>query len=556
MFNDILYVYLYRISHAPQAPYFGTNYDYRRIHQICGGNIDFYNVQFYNQGNERYNTYQNMYVGTTAWATGSNINAWKNIVGLDKIVIGKCAPGGCGATVHEMSGTAIKNLIQTAINNNNKPAGFMVWELIREKNTNFAMINAVSPLFPTSPTAPTTRPAPSPVILPTLAPPTVPPPSGIGGGRGCVSGSICFKVAGMSTYWIGILNPTNILTGCSIKECSDISLRISGTNTWIDGYYDTGANKCAFSFRNPLSSNVRLDVKLTSNNGQILISTNVIQSTAAGDWNFNNQFNSCSSVNTNPTTPSPKPTQRPSLRPTDKPATSPIDNNSGETLPNIKIKLYWGSGSYYLAFFSDFASAIPNGCSISSVNARMTGTNAWATCTLSGSYYTCSGQRFYTGGDISIDIRITASNGFSLIGYNVIKGFKYGIEYDFGSNFKINECFDRSIATDKIKAFDFNNYNVKSWGVFISVLIGILCLIIGIILYSCYSMKKIKTTQKDFEIQNALQSTMKSNTTVVTLTPMINGITQGNIKTVNDSDSDDIIDPVNTNDTTQMNTTQ
>ena len=123
---NILSVHIYRISHAPQAPYFGTNYDYRELHETCGDNIDFHNVQFYNQGNERYNTYQNMYVATTAWATGSNINAWKSIVGLEKIVIGKCTPGGCGATVHEMTGTAIKSLIQTAITNNNKPAGFMV----------------------------------------------------------------------------------------------------------------------------------------------------------------------------------------------------------------------------------------------------------------------------------------------------------------------------------------------------------------------------------------------------------------------------------------------
>ena len=39
----------YLISHAPQAPYFDLGYDV--VHRNCGADIDYYNVQFYNQGN-------------------------------------------------------------------------------------------------------------------------------------------------------------------------------------------------------------------------------------------------------------------------------------------------------------------------------------------------------------------------------------------------------------------------------------------------------------------------------------------------------------------------
>jgi chitinase len=49
------------ITHAPQAPYFSTeaykNGGYTKIHQKVGHTINFYNIQFYNQGNTQYNTF-------------------------------------------------------------------------------------------------------------------------------------------------------------------------------------------------------------------------------------------------------------------------------------------------------------------------------------------------------------------------------------------------------------------------------------------------------------------------------------------------------------------
>ena len=49
------------VTHAPQAPYFSStsykNGAYVTVNQKVGNLIDFYNVQFYNQGDTTYDTY-------------------------------------------------------------------------------------------------------------------------------------------------------------------------------------------------------------------------------------------------------------------------------------------------------------------------------------------------------------------------------------------------------------------------------------------------------------------------------------------------------------------
>jgi len=54
------------ITHAPQAPYFCKDFyknrAYYTVHKEVGDTIDFYNMQFYNQGNNRYDTYQTLFL--------------------------------------------------------------------------------------------------------------------------------------------------------------------------------------------------------------------------------------------------------------------------------------------------------------------------------------------------------------------------------------------------------------------------------------------------------------------------------------------------------------
>jgi chitinase len=45
----------YLVTHAPQPPYFDIGYD--AVHRMCGDDIDYYNVQFYNQGPGYYTDY-------------------------------------------------------------------------------------------------------------------------------------------------------------------------------------------------------------------------------------------------------------------------------------------------------------------------------------------------------------------------------------------------------------------------------------------------------------------------------------------------------------------
>ena len=55
------------VSHAPQGPYFNSDYSstgsYITINNVSGKYIDFYNIQFYNQGNETtYDNYQKLLI--------------------------------------------------------------------------------------------------------------------------------------------------------------------------------------------------------------------------------------------------------------------------------------------------------------------------------------------------------------------------------------------------------------------------------------------------------------------------------------------------------------
>jgi len=54
------------VSHAPQGPYFSPSFApkgaYLTINNLVDKFIDFYNVQFYNQGNTTYETYEQLFV--------------------------------------------------------------------------------------------------------------------------------------------------------------------------------------------------------------------------------------------------------------------------------------------------------------------------------------------------------------------------------------------------------------------------------------------------------------------------------------------------------------
>jgi chitinase len=85
----------YIITHAPQAPYFMgvTKYPaggYLKINEDVGNDIDWYNIQFYNQDSSKYDTYQTLFDSSDGWATNTAVKQIAAAgVPKEKLVVGK-----------------------------------------------------------------------------------------------------------------------------------------------------------------------------------------------------------------------------------------------------------------------------------------------------------------------------------------------------------------------------------------------------------------------------------------------------------------------------------
>ena len=83
------------LTMAPQAPYFTNNGNYENgamltVHKAVGDLIDWYNIQFYNQGDSSYDTYDTLFVESNGFFTGSSVSEMvANGVEKEKIVVGK-----------------------------------------------------------------------------------------------------------------------------------------------------------------------------------------------------------------------------------------------------------------------------------------------------------------------------------------------------------------------------------------------------------------------------------------------------------------------------------
>jgi chitinase len=83
------------VTHCPQAPYFKNTYypkgGYVTIDQQVGDLIDFYMIQFYNQGDSQYNTYNELFVNATGKQfNGTSVSEIAKLgVPLNKLVVVK-----------------------------------------------------------------------------------------------------------------------------------------------------------------------------------------------------------------------------------------------------------------------------------------------------------------------------------------------------------------------------------------------------------------------------------------------------------------------------------
>jgi hypothetical protein len=87
----------YIVTHAPQAPYFTGTHKYPKggyntIHKEVGHLIDWYNIQFYNQGDNAYDSYESLFTNSAGWFPRTSVDEIiKQGVEPHKIVIGKPA---------------------------------------------------------------------------------------------------------------------------------------------------------------------------------------------------------------------------------------------------------------------------------------------------------------------------------------------------------------------------------------------------------------------------------------------------------------------------------
>ncbi|EAR98196.1 chitinase-like protein cluster protein (macronuclear) [Tetrahymena thermophila SB210] len=88
----------YIITHAPQAPYFSKQYyqggGYYNLHKQVGNSIDWYNIQFYNQGDSNtYDSFEKLFVcsGPPFLETSYREIIQINQIPIEKLVLGKPA---------------------------------------------------------------------------------------------------------------------------------------------------------------------------------------------------------------------------------------------------------------------------------------------------------------------------------------------------------------------------------------------------------------------------------------------------------------------------------
>ncbi|KDQ20357.1 glycoside hydrolase family 18 protein [Botryobasidium botryosum FD-172 SS1] len=121
----------YIITHAPVAPWFSTaKYPagaYTKVHNDAGDLIDWYNIQFYNQGVDEYTTCDtlNDHSNDATWPQTSVMQIAQT-VGLHKAVLGKTARPSDGNNGY-MDPKALATCL-SKLKNEGWDAGLMVWE--------------------------------------------------------------------------------------------------------------------------------------------------------------------------------------------------------------------------------------------------------------------------------------------------------------------------------------------------------------------------------------------------------------------------------------------
>ncbi|KAI0705198.1 glycoside hydrolase family 18 protein [Cytidiella melzeri] len=121
----------YILTHAPVAPWFSTGIwgggGYLKVHSEVGSLIDWYNVQFYNQGTTEYTTCAGLLTtSSSTWPNSALFQISASGVPLSKLVIGKPATSSDASNGY-MSTSTLASCVSQA-KNKGWTGGVMVWE--------------------------------------------------------------------------------------------------------------------------------------------------------------------------------------------------------------------------------------------------------------------------------------------------------------------------------------------------------------------------------------------------------------------------------------------
>jgi len=123
----------YIISHAPQAPYFMgapkyPNGGYLTVDKEVGSLIDFYNVQFYNQGTSTYDSYATLFQTANGWATGTSVHQLISAgIPASRIVVGKPITTGDATNTGYVPLNSLSSFFSQA-RSTGWSTGFMGWQ--------------------------------------------------------------------------------------------------------------------------------------------------------------------------------------------------------------------------------------------------------------------------------------------------------------------------------------------------------------------------------------------------------------------------------------------
>lgn len=121
------------ISHAPQAPYFSEDHysggSYMKVEREIGDLIDFYNVQFYNQGDTSYDTYEKLFISSGGYFPGTSVQEIIDRgVPREKIVVGKPAVAKAAYNTGYMTPEALGAAVSKANDELGWRTGVMFWQ--------------------------------------------------------------------------------------------------------------------------------------------------------------------------------------------------------------------------------------------------------------------------------------------------------------------------------------------------------------------------------------------------------------------------------------------